>query len=62
MKTEPSGSVRIIGKFITDKRYEKCTYHSLQVSCATCLFDSGVDEQLIMNRTDHYKRTNYKAK
>ncbi len=29
------------------------TNHSLRVSAATHLFDSGVDEQLIMNRTGH---------
>ena len=42
--------------------------HSLRASCATRLFDSGVDEQLIMNRTGHdskegvraYKRTTTK--
>ena len=33
----------------------------MRASCATCLFDSGVDEQLIMNRTGHYSKEGVRA-
>lgn len=33
------------------------TNHSLRATCATRLFDEGVDEQLIMNRTGHRTTT-----
>ena len=37
------------------------TNHSLRATCATCLFGSGIDEQLIMNRTGHYSKESVRA-